>query len=122
MKITVFGEEHELLLNLRASKEITQKYGGLEEFGELFEGKSIEETIDDVIWIVTLLAKQGADVHNLQHPDSPREYLSAEAIELAPLATLFELRDAIGGAMMRGSARHVQSQAAEGDEKNTQAG
>ena len=47
--------------------------------------------LDEVVWLITLLANQSVLVHNLKNPAKKRELLTEEAVEL--LTSPFELSD-----------------------------
>ena len=119
--IAIGGEEYTLLLTTRATKEIAARYGGLENLGnKLMKSENFEMALDEIVWLITLLANQSILVHNLQHPDKRRPELTAEAVEL--LTSPYDLagcKNAIMQAMYRGTKRNVES---EPDSKNTQAG
>jgi hypothetical protein len=110
--IQIGNREYEMLLTTRATKAIAQRYGGLEHLGEkLMKSENFEGALDEVVWLITLLANQSTLVHNLLEPDSKRELLTEEAVEL--LTTPLDLsgyKAAIMEAMVRGTARHVESE------------
>ena len=119
--ITLGGEEYTLLLTTRATKEIATRYGGLENLGDkLMKSENFEMALDEIVWLIILLANQSILVHNLKHPEEHRPELTAEAVEL--LTSPYDLagcKDAIMQAMYRSTKRNVES---EPDSKNTQAG
>ena len=119
--ITVGGEEYQLLLTTRATKEIAGRYGGLENLGtKLMKSENFEMALDEIIWLIVLLANQSILVYNLRHREEPRPLLTAEAGELltSPLE-LATYKDAIMEAMYRGTKRHIESEA---DPKNVPVG
>ena len=90
--INVGGEDYELLLTTRATKEIAGRYGGLENLGDhLMKSENFEMAIGEIVWLITLLANQSLLIHNLKHRDAPRELLTEDDVELltspADLAT-----------------------------------
>ena len=119
--ITIGGEEFTLLLTTKATKESAARYGGLENLGDkLMKSENFEMALDEIVWLITLLANQSILVHNLRHPDDRKPELTAEAVEL--LTSPYDLagcKNAIMQAMYRGTKRNVES---EPDGKNTQAG
>ncbi len=119
--INIGGEEFTLLLTTRATKEIAARYGGLENLGDkLMKSENFEMALDEIVWLITLLANQSILVHNLKYPDSPRPELTAEVVEL--LTSPYDLagcKNAIMQAMYRGTKRNVES---DPDTKNIQAG
>ena len=111
-KIAIGGAEYEMLLTTKATKEIAGRYGGLSNLGEkLMKSENFEMALDEIVWLITLLANQSVLVHNLQNPAKKRELLTEEAVEL--LTSPFELSDyknAIMDAMYKGTKRHVESE------------
>ena len=121
-KITIGGQDYELILTTKATKEIAKRYGGLSNLGEkLMKTENFEMALDEVVWLITLLANQSVLVHNLQSPSKKKTLLTEEAVEL--LTSPFELADyknAIMEAMYKGTKREVESE--EEASKNAQVG
>lgn len=119
--IQIGGETYELLLTTRATKEIAKRYGGLQNLGDkLMKSENFEMALDEIIWLITLMANQGILIHNLHHKDEPKPLLDEEEVELltSPLE-LAAYKDAVMAAMFRGTKRNVESEA---DPKNAPAG
>ena len=110
--IRIGNREYEMLLTTRATKEIAKRYGGLEHLGDkLMKAENFELALDEVVWLITLLANQSTLVHNLLEPDNKRELLTEEAVEL--LTTPLDLsgyKTAIMEAMVKGTKRYVESE------------
>ena len=119
--ISIGGEAYELILTTKATKEIAKRYGGLESLGEkLMKTENFEIALDEVVWLITLLANQSILIHNLKNPKDKRELLTEEAVEL--LTSPFELatyKTGIMEAMYNGSKREIESA---DDSKNAQVG
>lgn len=110
--ITLGGKEYELLLTTKATKEIAAKYGGLANLGEkLSKAENFELALDELIWLIVLLANQTVLIHNLQNPDDKKPLLEQETVELltSPL-DLADFKDAIMSAMLKGTKREVLSE------------
>ena len=119
--ITIDGTDYELLLTTRATKEIAKRYGGLENLGDkLMKAENFEMALDEICWLIALLANQPVMIHNLRHKDDPRPLLTEEEVELltSPLE-LAEYKEAITEAMFKGAKRNVES---EDDQKNAEVG
>ena len=118
--ITLGGKEYELLLTTKATKEIAKKYGGLANLGEkLSKAENFELALDELIWLIVLLANQPILIHNLQNPTEKKELLDQETVEL--LTTPFELagfKEALMDALLKGTKREVESE----ESKNAQSG
>lgn len=121
--IKIGGKEYELILTTRATKEIARRYGGLENLGEkLMKSENFEMALDEIVWLLTLLANQSILIHNLKNKDAPQELLTEEDVELltSPL-DLAAYKNAITEAMFKGMARNVESEE-ETSSKNAQVG
>lgn len=115
--INVGGEDYELLLTTKATKEIAGRYGGLENLGDhLMKSETFEMAIGEIVWLISLLANQSILVHNLKHKNSPKELLTEEMVELLTVpADLATYKSAIMEALLKGTKRNVESEA---DAKN----
>jgi len=115
--IKVGSEEFQLLLTTAATKAISEKFGGLENLGEsLMKSENFATALNEVNWLLCLLANQAIKRHNYMHKDNPKPELTMEFFELftAP-HELIEYKDAIAECMLRGTKRHIES---ENDTKN----
>lgn len=111
-KIIIGGEEYELILTTKATKEIAKRYGGLSNLGEkLMKSENFEMALDEIIWLLTLLANQSILIHNLKHKEERRELLEEETVELltSPL-DLATYKSAIMEAMFKGTKRTIESE------------
>lgn len=111
-KISIGGREFELILTTRATKEIAGRYGGLENLGEkLMKSENFEMALEELVWLITLLANQSVLIHNLRFPEDKEELLTQETVEL--LTTPMDLaayKSAIMEAMLKGTKRNVESE------------
>ena len=117
--ITLGGQEYELMLTTLATKSIARRYGGLENLGEkLTNSEHFEDALDEIVWLITLLANQSILIYNLWN-ETKKPLLTEEAVEL--LTSPYDLaayKTAIMTAMYKGAKREVESEAS----KNTAAG
>lgn len=118
--ITLGGEDYELVLTTRATKEIAKRYGGLDTLGEqLMQADDVATALDEIVWLITLLANQSRMLHNLKNPEDQKPLLTEEMVELLTAPSHFvEYREAIILAMNRGTKRNVESE--EDPQKNAQ--
>ena len=122
VKIAIGGQNYELILTTKATKEIAKRYGGLSNLGEkLMKTESFEMALDEVVWLITLLANQSVLVHNLQNPAKKRDLLTEDAVELltSPLE-LSDYKNCIMEAMFKGTKRNIESE--DESSKNAQVG
>ncbi len=110
--VNIGGQEYEMLLTTRATKEIAGRYGGLENLGEkLMKSENFEMALDEIVWLITLLCNQPILIHNLRNPQDKKPELTAEEVELltSPLE-LAGYKDAIMEAMYKGTKRSIESE------------
>jgi hypothetical protein len=120
-KITISGQEYELILTTKVTKEIAGRYGGLENLGEkLMKSENFEMALDEIVWLITLMANQSLLIYNLRNPNDKKNLLTQEEIELltSPLE-LATYKNALMEAMFKGTKRNIAS---EDDSKNAQTG
>ena len=119
--ITIGGEEYDLVLTTRATKQIAGRYGGLEKLGDkLMKSENFELAISEIVWLITLLANQSILIHNLRHADSKQDLLTEENVELLTTpADLASYKEAITEALYKGTKRNIVS---EDDPKNAAVG
>lgn len=119
--IKIGENDYELILTTRATKEIAKRYGGLENLGDrLMKSENFEMALDEIIWLITLLANQSVMIYNLKNRDSKKPLLTEEEVELltSPF-DLAEYKNAIMDSMHKSTKRNIES---ESDSKNTKVG
>ena len=119
--IKIGENDYELILTTRATKEIAKRYGGLENLGDrLMKSENFEMALDEIIWLITLLANQSVMIYNLKNPNSKKPLLCEDEVELltSPF-DLAEYKNAIMDSIHKGTKRNIES---EFDSKNTKVG
>ncbi len=109
--ITIGTKEYELILTTRATKAIANRYGGLENLGEkLMKSENFEMALDEIVWLLTLLANQSILIRNLKNKGKAEDLLTEDEVELltSPL-DLAAYKNAITEAMFKGTKRNVES-------------
>jgi hypothetical protein len=110
--IDIGGTEFKMVLTTKATKEIAKRYGGLENLGDkLMKTENFELALEEVVWLITLLANQSIQIHNIKNKDDKKELITEEEVEL--LTTPYDLanyKNAIMASMMRGTQRNVESE------------
>lgn len=112
--IVIGKEEYRLVLTTKATKEIAKRYGGLENLGDkLIKAENFEMALDEIVWLITLLANQGVMIDNRLNGEK-RLLLSEDDVEL--LTSPMELstyKDIIMEAMLKGTKRYIESEEVE---------
>ena len=101
------------MLTTKATKEIAKRYGGLENLGEqLLTSEDFAEAIDEIVWLITLLANQSILIHNLKNTEDKEELLTEEMVELLTSPSeLGDYKESISEALNKGTTRNVESEA-----------
>lgn len=110
--IKIGENDYELILTTRATKEIAKRYGGLENLGDrLMKSENFEMALDEIIWLITLLANQSVMIYNLKNPNSKKPLLCEDEVELltSPF-DLAEYKNAIMDSMHKGTKRNIESE------------
>ena len=84
------------------------------------KSENFEMALDEIIWLITLLANQSVMIYNLKNRDSKKPLLTEEEVELltSPF-DLAEYKNAIMDSMQKGTKRNIES---EQTSKNTKVG
>ena len=81
--IDIGGTEFKMILTTKATKEIAGRYGGLENLGDkLMKTENFEMALEEVVWLITLLANQSILIHNIRNKDDKKELLTEDEVEL----------------------------------------
>ena len=109
--IKIGNKEYELILTNKATKEINNKFGGLDKIGnKLTEATSVADQLDLVIWLIVLLAKQSILRFNLEN-DNKKDLLKEEDVEvLTSPADLNSYTNAIMDCLVKGTNRNVEGE------------
>ena len=119
--VTIGGEEYELLLSVFATKQIVKRYGSLEAIADkIYDTENMEQSLDETIWLIVLLANQSIAIYNLRNKENPKPKLTTEEVELliSPY-DMTDMKDAIINAMTKGGERYIVSEEDENEAKNT---
>lgn len=105
IRIEIDGEEHHMLLSVKATEQINEVFGGLDKIGEQLEGGTPMENLKKVIQLLTILINAAASSHNRKSDDKWRTVTEEElADELTP-GDLKDLKDAIMATLLTGAGR-----------------
>lgn len=110
--IKIGDKNYELLLTTKATKEIAKKYGGLEKLGnKLLTNKEYEDAINEIVWLIVVLANQPILIHNYKNPNDKKDLLTEDEVELLTTPQdLASFKDAITEALYKGVQRNVVSE------------
>lgn len=109
--ITIGGNEYELLLTTKATKEIAKKYGGLSNLGDkLVKSENYEDAIGEIVWLIVTLANQPILIFNYKNKGNEKTLLTEDEVELLTTPQdIANFKDAITEALLKGTKRNIES-------------
>ena len=109
--ITIGGNEYELLLTTKATKEIAKKYGGLSNLGDkLIKSENYEDAIGEIVWLIVTLANQPILIFNYKNKGNEKPLLTEDEVELLTTPQdIANFKDAITEALLKGTKRNIES-------------
>lgn len=109
--ITIGGNEYELLLTTKATKEIAKKYGGLSNLGDkLVKSENYEDAIGEIVWLIVTLANQPILIFNYKNKGNEKPLLTEDEVELLTTPQdIANFKDAIIEALLKGTKRNIES-------------
>lgn len=109
--ITIGGNEYELLLSTKATKEIAKKYGGLSNLGDkLVKSENYEDAIGEIVWLIVTLANQPILIFNYKNKGNEKPLLTEDEVELLTTPQdIANFKDAITEALLKGTKRNIES-------------
>lgn len=109
--ITIGGNEYELLLTTKATKEIAKKYGGLFNLGDkLVKSENYEDAIGEIVWLIVTLANQPILIFNYKNKGKEKPLLTEDEVELLTTPQdIANFKDAITEALLKGTKRNIES-------------
>ena len=110
--IIIGGNEYELLLTTKATKEIAKRYGGLDKLGDKpLKSENFDAALSEIVYLITLLANQSILIHNFKNKGNERDLLTEDEVELLTTPNdLADFKDAITEALLKGTKRNVESE------------
>ena len=113
--IEIAGTSYPLNFSTRAAKEISARYGGLENIDKAFSGKAADAMMDEVVWLLSLLIEQGVAYKRIVDGEEIKGITSEDLEVVLGIADLAGLKDKILDSMTAGASRTVET---ESDPKN----
>lgn len=117
-EIEIAGKKYPLNFSVKAAKEVSARYGDIENIGDAFEGKSTSEMMDEATWILALLIEQGVAYKKIVDGEEVKGLTQDELEILMGVVDFADLKSTLLGAMTAGMRREVE---VEPDPKNAEA-
>ena len=109
--IKIGKKEYELVLTNKATKELNNKFGGLDKIGnKLAEATNVADQLDLVIWLIVLLANQAILRSNLENGENKELLKEDDVAILTSPADLTTYKEAIMDCLVKGTNREVKGE------------
>lgn len=119
-EITLGGKTYPMNFSVKAAKEVSTRYGGLENIDTAFAEKPVDEMMDEVIFLLSVLIEQGVLYKRIVDGEDVKG-IKAEELEIVlGVADLSGLKNQIMGAMIGGMSREVEVEEGQKNAKTTQ--
>lgn len=119
-ELEIAGRKYPLNFSTKAAKEVAKRYGDIANIDKAFKDKTIDEMMDEAIWILALLIEQGVAYKKIMDNEEIKG-LSIEELEIVMgVADFTNLKSTILGAMTAGMVREVEVEIDPKNEKTTQ--
>lgn len=106
--IKIAGKEYPMNFSVRAAKEVTEKFDGLENVATAITSGSTSDILGHVIWLLALLISQGVERENLLNGTNEKPVTAAELEVLMGVSELEGLQGHLMSAMSGDMAREVE--------------
>lgn len=63
--IEIAGKRYPLRFSLAAMRAVTEKFGSIDELGNVMSGKDNEKTLESIAWVLGIMIRQGCEYKNL---------------------------------------------------------
>lgn len=119
-ELEIAGRKYPLNFSTKAAKEVAKRYGDIANIDKAFKDKTIDEMMDEAIWILALLIDQGVAYKQIMDNEEIKG-LGIEELEVVMgVADFANLKSTILGAMTAGMSREVEVVSDPKNEKTTQ--
>lgn len=107
-EIEIAGKKYPLNFSLKASKEVVKRYGAIEKMADAFTGKPIDELLDEIIWLLSLLLNQGAEYMRIMENQEIKQFTKDDLEVVLGFMDLHVLKKQLFDAMIAGRHQEVE--------------
>lgn len=119
-EIEIAGKKYPLNFSVKAAKEVSKRYGDIENVSDAFTDKEMSEMMDEATWILALLIEQGVAYKKIVEGEELTAPTKDELEIIMGVADFADLKDTLLGSMMAGMEREVEVEPDPKNAKTTQ--
>lgn len=117
-EMEIAGKKYPLNFSLKAAREVAKRYGDISNVTDAFNGKAVDEMMDEAAWILALLLQQGAEYKKVVDGEDIKIFTKGELEVVLGVADFAGLKETLMDAMLAGMKREIE---VEPDIKNAEA-
>lgn len=107
-EIEIAGKKYPLNFSVKAAKEVSKRYGGVENVTEAFSSGKVDEMMDEATWILAVLMEQGSAYKKIIDGEEIEAPTKEELEIIMGVSDFANIQDALMGAMTSGMEREVE--------------
>lgn len=120
-EIEVAGKKLTLNFSTKAAKAVDERFGGIEQIGEVFSGDTVAGIMENIVWFLYLLTEQGAAYSKIVNGEEVAVYSLEELEVLVGFSDIMEMQNVLLDAIGMGMEAEVKVETDEKNEETTQA-
>lgn len=107
-RMTVDGQEYLLCFSVRVIKDCMDRYGAVENIGNVFDNSDPLEAMDEAIWLLTKMMDAGERYAKMHGISNPKALTYDDFVNVCDAADLASMKDKIFETITSGSAAEVE--------------
>ena len=107
-EIEIAGKKYPLNFSVKAAKEVSKRYGGIENVTDAFSGGAVDEMMDEATWILAVLMEQGSAYKKIIDGEDIEAPTQDELEIIMGVADFTNIQDVLMGAMTSGMEREIE--------------
>lgn len=119
-EIEVAGKKLTLNFSTKAAKAVDERFGGIEQIGEVFSGDTVAGIMENIVWFLYLLTEQGAAYSKIVNGEEVAVYSLEELEVLVGFSDIMEMQNVLLDAIGMGMEAEIEVETDEKNEETTQ--
>ncbi len=107
-EIEIACKKYPLNFSVKAAKEVSKRYGGIENVTDAFSGGKVDEMMNEATWILAILIEQGAAYKKIIDGEDIKAPTQDELEVIMGVADFANIQEALMGAMTSGMEREIE--------------
>lgn len=119
-EIEIAGKKFPINFSTKAAKAVDEKFGGIENMGEIFSTETVAGMMENLVWLLHLLIEQGIAYKQLIEGEEIQGYTQDELEILIGVSDIHRMKSDLLNAVGIGMKPEVEVETEEKNEETTQ--